>query len=66
MGKIKKNGGTKLSEMLITPVRATVPKVGRRQVIPHRAAGYVSDPAVSDPIANGTNPIIHQNNGIYK
>lgn len=62
--EIKKSGGTKLSEILITPVRPTIPKVGRKQVIPHRAAGYVSDPAVSDPIANGTNPSIHQNTDI--
>jgi len=30
---------TKLSDMLITPVRPTVPKVGRNAVTPHRAAG---------------------------
>lgn len=42
--------------MLITPVRPTVPKVGRSVVIPQRAAGYVNEPAVSEPIANGTIP----------
>lgn len=47
---------TKLSEMLMTPVRPTVPKVGRNAVTPQRAAGYVMDPAVSDPIANETRP----------
>lgn len=30
---------TKLSDMLITPVRPTVPKVGRNAVTPQRAAG---------------------------
>jgi hypothetical protein len=47
---------TKLSEMLMTSVRATVPNVGRNAVTPHLAAGYVMDPAVSEPIANGTIP----------
>jgi hypothetical protein len=47
---------TRLSEMLMTPVRATVPNVGRKAVAPHLAAGYVMDPAVSEPIANGTIP----------
>ncbi|KAK1358054.1 hypothetical protein POM88_051310 [Heracleum sosnowskyi] len=49
--------GGRLSDKLITPVRPTVPKVGRNAVTPQRAAGYVMDPAVSEPIANGTNPI---------
>ena len=44
--------------MLITPVRPTVPKVGRKAVTPQRAAGYVIEPAVSDPMANGTMPAI--------
>lgn len=44
----------------MTPVRATVPKVGRKAVTPHLAAGYVMDPAVSEPIANGTIPIAGQ------
>lgn len=48
-----------LSDMLITPVRPTVPKVGRNAVTPHRAAGKVMDPAVSEPIANGTIPVSH-------
>jgi hypothetical protein len=48
---------TKLSAMLITPVRPTVPKVGRNAVTPQRAAGYVIEPAVSEPIANGTIPV---------
>lgn len=45
----------------MTPVRATVPKVGRKAVTPHLAAGYVMDPAVSEPIANGTIPIVGKN-----
>lgn len=48
---------TKLSDMLITPVRPVVPNVGRNAVTPQRAAGYVTEPAVSDPIANGTIPV---------
>lgn len=51
---------TKLSDMLITPVRPTVPNVGRNAVTPHLAAGKVIDPAVSEPIANGTIPAINQ------
>lgn len=51
-------GFTKLSEMLITPLRPIVPKVGRNAVTPHRAAGKVMDPAVSVPNANGTIPVI--------
>lgn len=43
--------------MLITPVRPTVPKVGRRAVTPQRDAGNVIEPAVSEPIANGTKPV---------
>ena len=46
--------------MLMTPVRATVPNVGRNAVTPHLAAGYVMDPAVSEPIANGTIPCAGQ------
>lgn len=46
--------------MLITPVRPTVPNVGRNAVTPHLAAGKVIDPAVSEPIANGTIPAINQ------
>ncbi|GER48530.1 50S ribosomal protein L6 [Striga asiatica] len=52
---IEKND-TKLSDKLKTPVRPTVPKVGLNAVEPHRAAGYVIDPAVSEPIAKGTKP----------
>lgn len=44
--------------MLITPVRPVVPNVGRNAVTPQRAAGYVTEPAVSDPIANGTIPAV--------
>jgi hypothetical protein len=44
----------------MTPVRATVPNVGRKAVTPHLAAGYVMDPAVSEPIVNGTIPIAVQ------
>ena len=40
----------------MTPVRATVPNDGRKAVTPHLAAGYVMDPAVSEPIAKGTSP----------
>lgn len=43
--------------MLITPVLPVVPNVGRNAVTPQRAAGYVTEPAVSDPIANGTIPV---------
>lgn len=56
----KDNDDTKLSDMLITPVRPTVPNVGRNAVTPHLAAGKVIDPAVSEPIANGTIPAINQ------
>jgi|APAra0007618257_1042622.scaffolds.fasta_scaffold02004_19 hypothetical protein len=42
--------------MLITPVLPTLPNVGRNAVMPHRAAGYVIEPAVSEPIAKGTIP----------
>lgn len=42
--------------MLITPVLPTLPNVGRNAVTPHRAAGYVIEPAVSEPMANGTIP----------
>lgn len=42
----------------MTPVRAAVPNVGRNAVTPHLAAGYVMDPAVSEPIANGTIPSV--------
>jgi hypothetical protein len=42
--------------MLMTPVRATVPNVVRKAVTPHLAAGYVMEPAVSEPIAKGTIP----------
>jgi len=55
---------TKFSEMLMTSVRATVPNVGRTAVTPHLAAGYVMDPAVSEPIANGTIPNAVQNQSI--
>jgi hypothetical protein len=44
--------------MLITPVRPTVPNVGRNAVTPQREAGYVMEPAVSEPIANGTIPVM--------
>ena len=47
---------TKLSVMLITPVRPTTPKVGRSIVTPQRQAGKVMEPIVYDPIANGTIP----------
>ena len=47
---------TKLSDMLITPVLPTVPNVGLNAVTPQQAAGYVIEPAVSEPIANGTIP----------
>lgn len=51
--------------MLITPVLPTLPNVGRNAVTPHRAAGYVIEPAVSEPMANGTIPeqTIYQQNG---
>jgi hypothetical protein len=55
---------TKLSEMLMTSVRATVPNVGHNAVTPHLAAGYVMDPAVSEPIANGTIPNEVQNHSV--
>lgn len=42
--------------MLITPVLPTLPNVGRNAITPHRAAGYVIEPAVSEPIAKGTIP----------
>lgn len=45
-----------LSDKLITQDLPTIPKEGRNAVTPHRAAGYVIDPAVSDPNANGTLP----------
>ncbi|GMN62205.1 hypothetical protein TIFTF001_031285 [Ficus carica] len=32
------------------------PNVGRNAVTPHRAAGKEMEPAVSDPMANGTMP----------
>lgn len=47
---------TRLSDKLITPVLPTLPNVGRNAVTPHLAAGYVIEPAVSEPIANGTIP----------
>lgn len=47
---------TMLSDKLITQDLPTIPKEGRNAVTPHRAAGYVIDPAVSDPNANGTLP----------
>lgn len=50
------SGRTKLSDKLITQDLPTIPKVGRIDVTPVRAAGYVMDPAVSDPMANGTFP----------
>lgn len=42
--------------MPITPVLPTVPNVGLNAVTPQRADGYVIEPAVSEPIANGTIP----------
>lgn len=45
-----------LSAKLIAPDLPTIPKVGRKPVMPVREDGYVMDPAVSDPIANGTLP----------
>lgn len=47
---------TRLSAKLIAQDLPTMPKVGRKPVMPVRDDGNVMDPAVSDPIANGTLP----------
>jgi hypothetical protein len=45
-------------ERAIAPWRLTRPYVGRRPVTPQYDEGFVIEPSVSDPIANGTNPAL--------
>lgn len=45
-----------LPAKVITQDLPTIPKVGRKPVMPVREDGNTMDPAVSDPIANGTLP----------
>src|SRR5579859_5895922 len=43
-------------ERAIAPVRGTIPKVGRRPVVPQRVDGEEMDPSVSEPMAKATQP----------
>src|SRR5205823_1989454 len=43
-------------ERAIAPVRGTIPKVGRKPVVPHRVDGDEIEPSVSEPMAKPTQP----------
>src|SRR5438067_11054018 len=43
-----------VSEIILTPTRATVPKVGLYPTTPQYAAGRTIEPAVCEPNASGT------------
>src|SRR5580692_7389811 len=47
---------SELQQRAIQPVLATLPKVGRKPVAPHRIDGSTMEPKVSVPIANATRP----------
>src|SRR5579875_2761253 len=47
---------SELQAKVIAPVRATLPKVGRKPVAPQTADGATIEPYVSVPIAKGTSP----------